>query len=309
VQTTAATARPPQRPPAPVEERISAPDDAGILTVLSSEPDGAFPNVIAELDSALSQDRLRVFSSMLGRGTLQALRDLERLPDVDIAVVQADAIAALGEGPLRRRLRYIARLYNKELHVLAGRDITDLRQLHGRKVNIDRPGTGTHVMARTVFEKLGVAPDFTTDDQATSHQKLRSGEIAAAVYVAPRPAREVTEFQADGRFHLLAVPYQDEVRDYLPAELHARDYPNLIQGGRPVATVAVPTVLAVLNWPEGTERYGRLARFVDAYFSRFDEIREAARRGKWDAAPPPATVPGWQRFRPAQEWLDRSIAR
>jgi len=228
-------------------------------------------------------------------------------PKSDIGIVQVDAIKTLAEGdPARKRLRYIARLYDKEFHVLASREITDLRQLQGRKVNIDKPGTGTHLMARHVFEKLGIAADFVTDDQAHSYEKLRSGEIAAAVYVAPRPASKVAEFQADDRFHLVPIPYGDELTDYLPAQLHVKDYPNLISGDRPVDTVAVGTVLAVWNGgSERSERYKRLVRFVDVYFSRYHELRKALGHAEWEEANAVATAPGWERFKPAEEWIRR----
>ena len=222
-----------------------------------------------------------------------------------MAIVQSDAITALGEDDLARGpLRYIGRLYDKEVHLVASREIADVRQLHGRKVNIDKPVTGTHLTARRIFEKLGITPVFTTDDQASSFEKLRSGEIAAAVYVTPRPDRRLADFQADGRFHLVGIPYGPELAEYSPAQVAARDYPNLI-GGEPVDTVSVGTVLAVPNWPEGSERYKRAARFVDAYFSRYTDIRDVGGHRKWEEANPSGTAPGWERFRPAQDWLQR----
>ena len=53
------------------------------------------------------------------------------------------------------------------------------------------------------------------------------GQIAAAVYVGPRPHRGLADFQADGRFHLVGIPYGPELADYFPAQVNARDYPNL----------------------------------------------------------------------------------
>ena len=246
-----------------------------------------------------------VSSPTFRRGNLQALRDLGNFSVADMAIVQSDAITALGEDDLARGpLRYIARLYDKEFHLVASREIADVRQLHGRKVNIDKPVTGTHLTARRIFEKLGITPVFTTDDQASSFEKLRSGEIAAAVYVTPRPIADLADFQADGRFHLVGIPYGPELADYSPAQVAARDYPNLIRG-EPVETVSVGTVLAVPNWPEGSERYKRAVRFVDAYFSRYTEIRDVGGHRKWEEANPSGTAPGWERFRPAQDWLQR----
>jgi hypothetical protein len=44
----------------------------------------------------------------------------------------------------------------------------------------------------------------------------------------------------------------------LPAVLTSDDYPNLIEPGGRIDTIAVPTVLAAYNWPPNTERYGKL---------------------------------------------------
>lgn len=255
--------------PVPVVAALSERRPLDIVSLISSRPDSSFPDFVGDLDAILSRNHLRLLP-ILGRGPLHTVNDLLYTPGIDIAVVQADAIGAL-DHPARRRLRYIAKVYDEQFHVVAGREITDIRQLDGRKVNIDGPGTGTYLTARNVFKRLKVTPEFTTDDQATSYRKLSAGEIAAAVYVAPGPARELGAFANDSRFHLVPVKYGDEIAgDYLPSEFDPSHYPSLIESGTRVETIAVANVLAVLNWPESSERYRRLARFVSAFFSRYD---------------------------------------
>jgi hypothetical protein len=125
--------------------------------------------------------------------------------------------------------------------------------------------------------------------------------------VAGRPVRAISEFQGDGRFHLLSVPFERNVAEtYLPARFASSDYPRLIESGKTVETVAVGNVLAVFNWPENSERYKRVERFVEAFFSRFDEFSQPGRHPKWKEVNLSATVPNWQRFKAAQVWLDRS---
>jgi TRAP-type uncharacterized transport system substrate-binding protein len=277
-----------------------------ILNVLTSEPDSVFHRLLAELDDTMERHQLRVLPRLARPGIVQGLGDLMHLSGVNLSVVQVDILSALAKGdPVHRRLRYIARLYNKEFHLIAGREITSIHQLHNRKVNIGEPGTGTHLMARRIFKQLGINADFTTHDRASSYDKLRSGEIAAAVHVTPRPSPEIAEFEADGRFHLVAVSYRNEFPDYVPAEFEMRDYPNLIRDEKKVETIAVGTVLAVMAWPQGSERHKRVVRFIDTYFSRFEDIRDGSVHPKWHEATPSATVPGWRRFKPAQEWLNR----
>jgi uncharacterized protein len=69
--------------------------------------------------------------------------------------------------------------------------------------------------------------------------------------------------------------------------------------------LAVGSLLAVFNWPEGSERYSRVRKFVNAFFSRFDEFLQPGRHPKWKEVNLASEVPGWQRVRPAQDWLDQ----
>jgi uncharacterized protein len=292
-----------QSPPVTSAERANV----GTIGVISGGADGTYIRIAADLANVLDGDDLRVLP-IIGRGSLQNLRDVLYLKGIDIGLVQMDAREGLDGGGLQaqQRLRYIARLYNEELHVLASGSIADIRQLDGRKVNIDKAGSGTNLTARLVFDKLGVKPQFTEYDQSSSYERLRSGELQAALYVAGRPVRAISEFQSDGRFHLLSVPFEGAIADaYLPSRIEKSDYPKLITDDKPVDTIAIGTVLAVFNWRENSDRYQRVQRFVDAFFSRFNEFSMPGRHPKWKEVNLATTVPGWQRFKAAQDWLDR----
>ena len=65
---------------------------------------------------------------------------------------------------------------------------------------------------------------------------------------------------------LLTVPATEELRQtYHPARLTAADYPTLLGDAEPVETLSVPCVVAAYAWPPGSERYRKVARFVEAY--------------------------------------------
>jgi TRAP transporter TAXI family solute receptor len=300
-----------QSKPAPVAAASADRMNAGVVSVISGGVNGTYVRIAAEMANVLDNgDNLRVLP-IIGRGSAQNIRDLLFLKGVDIGIVQMDAREALGpeaaEG--RRQLEYIARLYNEEIHVIARRDIGDIRQLDGRKVNIDVVGSGTNLTSRIVFEKLGVKPTFETVDQGAAFEKLSSGEIDAAVFVSGRPVRAVADFKSDGRFRLLSIPFEEALSElYLPARFADKDYPGLIEKGSVVETLAVGSILAVYGWPEGTERNKRVQRFVEAFFSKFDEFLKPGRHPKWQEVNLAATVPGWKRFKGAQDWIDRSAA-
>ena len=65
-------------------------------------------------------------------------------------------------------------------------------------------------------------------------------------------------------------------------------------------------MLAVYNWPRDTDRYRRVALFIDAFFSKFSQFQKPPRHGKWKEANLAATLRGWRRFPAAEEWLARN---
>jgi hypothetical protein len=61
----------------------------------------------------------------------------------------------------------------------------------------------------------------------------------------------------------------------------------------------------VYNWPPESDRYRRVARFVDALFDKIDRLQSSPRHPKWKDTVISASVVGLERFKPAQDWLDR----
>jgi hypothetical protein len=66
----------------------------------------------------------------------------------------------------------------------------------------------------------------------------------------------------------------------------------------------MPAVLAVYNFPKGSDRARRLARFIDYYFERFDNLKQPSFHPKWKDINIAATVPGWNRYWLAAEKLE-----
>jgi hypothetical protein len=89
--------------------------------------------------------------------------------------------------------------------------------------------------------------------------------------------------------------------------LNHASYPALVDDNAPVATIAVGSVMAVFAFPPSNERYGKLARFVDAFFTKFPELLKPPRHPKWKDVNLAARVPGWTQFAPAQDALGRQL--
>ena len=65
-------------------------------------------------------------------------------------------------------------------------------------------------------------------------------------------------------------------------------------------------MLAAYNWPRNTDRYRRVAQFIDAFFTKFPEFQKPARHSKWKEANLASTLRGWRRFPAAEEWLAKN---
>jgi len=287
--------------------------NAGTVTVISGQISGTFVQIANELSFVLDDDeRLRVLP-VLGKGAEQNLRDILLLKGIDIGIVRSDGLEAVKKDPVlaekAKSLAYVTRLFTDEAHLIAGPGITDLNQLNGKKVNMDLLGSGGNYTGRLIFERLGIKAEITNYDQIASYDMLKRGEIAATFQMSGKPISAIAKLDPASGFHLVPIPFDQRLADlYYPGEFSKADYPNLV-GGKPVDTVAVSSILAVYNWPANSERYRKVARFVDALFTKLPEFQKPPRHPKWAEVNLAANVPGWTRFRAAQDWLDRQDAK
>ena len=205
------------------------------------------------------------------------------------------------------RIRFITKLYNEEFHLLAHRNITSVQDLAGKKVNFGVAGSGTFMTASLVFDILGVDVEPVTFDQGLAMEKVKAEEVAATVYVAGKPTSAFKDLTTGDPVHFLSVPLTAQILEtYLPSRLTSEDYPQVIPAGEEVKTLAVGAVMAVYNWRSGHPRRAKVGRFIESFFSRFEEFQEAPRHPKWKEVSLTAVVPGWTRFGPAEDWLRKS---
>ena len=158
--------------------------------------------------------------------------------------------------------------------------------------------------ASIIFDTLGLTVDEQFSDQASALEKLKAGEIAAQVFVSGKPTNIFNGLSTQDGVHFLTIPLSPLLLEtYLPSRLTSADYPDLVPTDSPVNTLAVGAVMAVYNWDNESYRYRKVERFIDAFFSRFDEFQEAPRHPKWQEVSLTAQVPGWKRFAAADQWL------
>jgi TRAP-type uncharacterized transport system substrate-binding protein len=248
---------------------------------------------------------------VLGKGPVRNVVDILYLKSIDMGAVAADVPEfyklQYKVPDITSRLRYIAKLYHNELHVIAPPSIKSIFDLAGKRI-VAQTDVGYYT-AKVVFARLGIKAsfDFRTDD-ARSIQKIIDGEADAYITSTGKVFPLARAIKNENRaLHLVPVPYDRRLQDlYLPTTLSGEEYPNLLAPGETIETIATSVLLVSFNWPENTERYTRVARFVDAFFARIEEFHKPPRHPKWKEASISLTVPGWQRFKAADDWLARN---
>lgn len=247
---------------------------------------------------------------ILGVGSVQNIADLINLKGIDAAIVRADALTQTREVsaiPHEASVRYIAKLFNEEVHVLARKEITSLRDLAGKPVNIGPSGSGTEITAGILLDSLHISANLVRGSQTVALDQLRRGEIAAVFVVGGQPVPLLRNLGSNPWARFLPVPLTTQYVDtYVPTKLDPQSYPDLIPPGAPVDTVAVGALLLTMSTPTDTARAKRVNRFVDLLYERIDQLRQPGHHPKWQEVNLGAQITGFKRYQEAQALAGRT---
>jgi uncharacterized protein len=307
-----------QKPAVSYEEKKRQANDIAVTVVVSgiSCTCARFAEDIRNVVNDLGPDGIRVLP-VLGVGGLQNVNDVLFLKNIDMAVVDEDNLRLLKKkdpvlyANIEQRVQYITKLYNSEFHVLARNDIKSYDDLKGKKVNFNLKDSQTEVTADTVFNALDIPVQRSYYDNDEAIRRLMSGEISAMIILTGAPQATLAKVKKEDGVHFLPLDEKslprhelhDLFANYLPAEITHENYPNLVAEGTTVPTIANRALLVAYSWPENSVRYNKVAKFVDAFFSKIDQFNSPSRHPKWRDVNLPAEMPGWVRFKPAAEWL------
>jgi uncharacterized protein len=307
-----------QKPAVSYEEKKRQANDIAVTVVVSgiSCTCARFAEDIRNVVNDMSPDGIRVLP-VLGVGGLQNLNDVLFLKNIDMAVVDEDNLRLLKKkdpalyANVEQRVQYITKLYNSEFHVLARNDIKSYDDLKDKKVNFNLKDSQTEVTADTVFDSLKIPVQRSYYDNDEAMKRLLSGDISAMIILTGAPQVTMAKVKKEDGVHFLPLD-QDSLpnhdlhglfANYLPAEITHDLYPNLVAEGTTVPTIANRALLVAYTWPENSQRYNKIAKFIDAFFSKIDQLNSPSRHPKWREVNLSAEMPGWVRFKPAADWL------
>lgn len=303
-------------------EEIRRDLNVGTMTIMASQAATAYTRFSEDMQNVLDENTpkgLRILP-VLGRGGAQNMIDVLFLEKIDMGITEQDVIDELKKkdpglyGNVENRLRYILKLTNSEMHIFARPEIKKLEDLRGKKVNYHKPLSSSALAMEKIMSTCGIQAEITNYDTDLAMEKLRSGEIVAAGRISGAPHEAMVKFNGpDGHFlpldeeNLPRGCYNKLMTMYLPAYLKSDDYPKTLKPGEMVPTVASATILTVYNLPEDGSRYRNVARFTEKLFTSIDKFRDGPRHPKWKEVNIAAEVPGWTRFKAAQQWIDANL--
>ncbi len=286
----------------------------GTVGIIAGDIGGTYMRIAADMAAVLDSNRIPKLRLLpiSGRGGKANIEDLLFLRGVDLAIVQSDILNYMESDPkyrnIRDRVKYVIKLFDSELHIITNSSIKNIRDLEGKKVNFRYRGSSSELTGQSVLKSFNVSVIPTYFDQSRALEMVKRGELSASIVLAGKPSSAYSLIPPGSGLKLLSIKFNPELaKKYLPAKFNDKDYPGLVEKGETVTTVATSTVLAVYNWPEDSKRYQKTALLVYNLFTYITDFKKPSRHMKWRTTSPLAKVPGWKRFKPAQDWIDNSF--
>mgnify|MGYP000716501988 CR=1 FL=1 len=274
----------------------------GVVKIVSGGRTGTYLRLTDEMKGELpkhSSENLRVLP-IIGLGSQKNLNDLLYLSGIDIALMQSDVMESAKSkyNNLDGRVRYITKLHDEEVHILARNNIKSIYDLAGKTVSIGEASSGTAMTASLIFKTLNIKPKFvnlSASEALKNLSKKRDG-VDAFVYVSGKPVELFSNINRSNKFHFIEIPSKPLAHIYKATSLTSRDYKNLVSDD--VKTVAAQAVMAVYNFKqEKTARYAYVRRFVEALFKSKEQLSLPQNKfhKKWQTIDLCEQVPGWKR--------------
>lgn len=223
-----------------------------------------------------------------------------------MAFLQEDALASLKQSDdakhvaLAKNLRVLP-MYREEIHIVANKNIADVKALEGKKIAVGQEGSGTWITAATIFNLLGIRPaELLRASPEAALADVLEGKADAMIAVSGKPMHillnlmKLEKTQEDGKklmdsVHLLPISEDNLLQHYLPATFTPDDYPFLQE---PVTSVAVRAALVMADVPADSDAC-TLRKKLAAALAKDAEVLAKNGHPKWqDIAAEPLS--GWK---------------
>lgn len=271
--------------------------------VLTGGPSGTYIQIGRNVSDIASQCGM-TYTVRESAGSLENFLGVRNRPNTQFGIVQSDVLEYLrtfaADDPEIARAIFGVRiafpLYNEEVHVLAKREITSLKDLNNRVVAVGTENSGTYLTSSLVLDLAEVRPaERLTIDATASLAALLAGQIDAFFYVAGAPTKLFQSEDIDSsRFHLLPLKDSTLQAVYVPSQLPAGTYPFQPDA---VDLVAVKAVMMTFDYTPRRNAYHResckaVSDLVNIVLTNFDQLQETG-HPKWKNVQLNDIPPGW----------------
>ena len=273
--------------------------------------EGTFVRYAADLGKALDDgDNLRVLP-IVSYGAVGNVSDLIYLKGVDFSITYSDVLdhfKNVRKVPgIERRINYVMPMFQGELHIYARPEIKSIRDLEGKKVNFNTVGSAANYTGGIVFDRLGIKAQRIFENNSIALEPMRRVRSPLSCTWSASPTSLFSKIKPEPGYQFSARRVQREVRGLLrPRRADECRLPQPHCAGRDGADhLGYGAARGLqLERQDQHDRYRRCVRFIEYLFDRFDKLRQPPYQPKWKEMNIAGTIPGWQRFPPAQELID-----
>jgi TRAP-type uncharacterized transport system substrate-binding protein len=288
-----------------------------VVTVMGGSLIGTYIKIVNDMASVLAAyapDAPRIFP-VITSGGYQIPYDLVELDFIDAAVVSGimlDTVRVAGWLPeITKRLAYVSELYFEETHILSTQLIESVYSLDGLTVNVGPPGGGSDVIARRMFELLGIHPKYDNRPIPAALEGVPRGDPAAVVFVAGKPADIFRDIAVVGSLHYVPIKWDNKAKNWLspwfrPSTFTNADYPRLVPSGTIVPTVASPVFLVTSIQPMGSPRQKLISAMTAAFLQNLSALQTGPYEPKWREANVLDHLPHFNRAAEVIAWFTQS---
>ncbi|MFI6288563.1 TAXI family TRAP transporter solute-binding subunit [Streptomyces sp. NPDC051018] len=236
---------------------------SGRITFSTGVQNGVYQRYGVLLEDALARDLPDVDIDL--RQSEGSQENLARVAsgEADFTIATADAVAKYQrEGrPGADRLRGCARLYDDYVQLVVPRDsrVRKVGDLRGKSVGVGQEGSGVRIIAERLLLAAGLDPDRDVTPVPlgidTAPDRMEKGRLDAFFWSGGLPTSAVEKMSE--RYPIRLVPLESGLIEEVHTTSDATSYYRLavmppdaylqMQGGRPVATMAVANLLVTTD--------------------------------------------------------------
>ncbi|MBG1231214.1 TAXI family TRAP transporter solute-binding subunit [Aestuariivirga litoralis] len=223
---------------------------------------------------------------VLGRGSVQAVQDLENFPTLDAALVTADSLTYVKAqslmDPADVKLTYISAVKPLPIVLVAARGIPNITALAGKRIATGTADSASFASGELLMGAMEVPFLRVPASQEGAVDALLAGQADAAFFVGVP-----TNLARLGRnFRVLSLVLPTELTGtYQAAKLTSADLPGLIPSNAQLDTVSTELILAANSADTSKDHAKAMKAFTFELFRQSTDSTNMLR----------AEVPGWTR--------------